>query len=75
MQIRYGFDIELELFQPTTIVTEMDVHPTRHSDVVEESGLHCNQDIRLEKFIDCFPYCLEAVWFNKRWMGKSSGRL
>jgi transglutaminase-like putative cysteine protease len=54
MQIRYGFDIELELFQPTTIVTEMDVHPTRHSDVVEESGLHCNQDIRLEKFIDCF---------------------
>jgi transglutaminase-like putative cysteine protease len=54
MQIRYGFDIELELFQPTTIVTVMDIHPTRHSDVVEESGLHCNQDIRLEKFIDYF---------------------
>jgi transglutaminase-like putative cysteine protease len=54
MQIRYGFDIELELFQPTTIVTVMDVHPTRHSNVIEESGLHCNQDIRFEKFIDCF---------------------
>jgi transglutaminase-like putative cysteine protease len=54
MQIRYGFDIELELFQPTTIVTVMDVHPSRRSDVVEESGLHCNQDIRFEKFIDGF---------------------
>jgi hypothetical protein len=54
MQIRYGFDIELELLQPTTIVTVMDIHPSRRSDVVEESGLHCNQDIRFEKFIDCF---------------------
>jgi transglutaminase-like putative cysteine protease len=54
MQIRYGFDIELELLQPTTIVTVMDIHPSRRSDVVEESGLHRNQDIRFEKFIDCF---------------------
>jgi transglutaminase-like putative cysteine protease len=54
MQIRYGFDIELELFQPTTIVTVMDVHPSRHSDILEESGLHCNQDPHFEKFIDCF---------------------
>jgi transglutaminase-like putative cysteine protease len=54
MQIRYGFDIELELFQPTTIITVMDVHPSRRADVVEESGLHCNQDPHFEKFIDCF---------------------
>jgi transglutaminase-like putative cysteine protease len=54
MQIRYGFDIELELFQPTTIITVMDVHPSRYGDVVEESGLHCNQDPHFEKFTDCF---------------------
>jgi transglutaminase-like putative cysteine protease len=54
MQIRYGFDIELELFQPTTIVTVMDVHPSRRPDILEESGLHCNQDSHFEKFIDCF---------------------
>jgi transglutaminase-like putative cysteine protease len=54
MQIRYGFDIELELFQPTTILTVMDIHPSRHADVVEESGVHCNQDLRFERLIDGF---------------------
>ena len=53
MQIRYGFDIELELFQPTTIVTLMDVHPSRASDIVE-SDMHSSQGIRFEKFIDGF---------------------
>jgi transglutaminase-like putative cysteine protease len=54
MRIRYGFDIELSLPQPTTVVTVMDVHPSRKSDVIEESGVHTNQEIRFQKFIDCF---------------------
>lgn len=54
MQIRYGFDIELGLPQPTTIFTVMDVHPSRESDVIEQSGVHTNQEIRFKKYIDCF---------------------
>jgi transglutaminase-like putative cysteine protease len=54
MHIRYGFDIELSLPQPTTVVTVMDVHPSRKSDVTEEGGVHTNQEIRFQKFIDCF---------------------
>jgi len=29
MLIRYGFDIELSLFQPTALITVMDIHPSR----------------------------------------------
>jgi transglutaminase-like putative cysteine protease len=54
MRIRYGFDIELSLPQSTTVVTAMDVHPSRKSHVMEESGVHTNQEIRFQKFIDCF---------------------
>jgi transglutaminase-like putative cysteine protease len=54
MRIRYGFDIELSLSHPTTVVTVMDVHPSRKPDVIEESGFHTNQEIRFERFIDCF---------------------
>jgi transglutaminase-like putative cysteine protease len=54
MRIRYGFDIELRLPQPTTVVTVMDVHPSRKSDVIEESCVHTNQEIHFQRFIDCF---------------------
>src|ERR1700733_15267931 len=54
MRIRYGFDIELSLSQPTTVVTVMDVHPSRKPDVIEESGFHTDQEIRIQRFIDCF---------------------
>jgi transglutaminase-like putative cysteine protease len=54
MRIRYGFDIELSLPQPTTVVTVMDVHPSRKSDVIEESGVHTNQEIRFQRLVDCF---------------------
>jgi hypothetical protein len=54
MRIRYGFDIELTFPQPTTVVTVMDVHPSRKFDVIEESGIHTNQEIRFQRFMDHF---------------------
>ena len=54
MQIRYGFDIELTLFQPTTIVTVMDVHPSRRRDVIKESEFFASQSLPVETFIDRF---------------------
>ncbi len=52
MQIRYGFDIELSILQPTTIIALMDVHPSRRHAIVNESGLQVSQDIQVETFID-----------------------
>ena len=54
MMIRYGFDIELALIQPTTLVTLMDVHPSRQGDVMGESGLESSQSVPIEKFIDSY---------------------
>jgi transglutaminase-like putative cysteine protease len=54
MRIRYGFDIELTLFQPTTVITAMDVHPSRRLDVIEESAFRTNRGVGCETFIDCF---------------------
>src|ERR1700732_4429877 len=54
MQIRYGFNIELTLIQPTTLVTLMDVHPSRRRDILEERGFHASQPIPVETFIDSY---------------------
>jgi transglutaminase-like putative cysteine protease len=54
MLIRYGFDIELDLFQPTALITAMDVHPSRRGDVVKESSFQISQKAPMETFIDCF---------------------
>jgi transglutaminase-like putative cysteine protease len=54
MFIRYGFDIELELYQPTTIVTAMDIHPSRRHDIIRESELVISQPKPVEKFTDTF---------------------
>jgi transglutaminase-like putative cysteine protease len=39
MNIRYGFDIEIELPQPTAVVTTLDVHPSRRPDIIHERDL------------------------------------
>ena len=39
MQIRYGFDVALDLAQPTTILTMMDVHSDFQRCVAEETEL------------------------------------
>jgi transglutaminase-like putative cysteine protease len=54
MHILYGFDIELDLSQLTTLVTVMDIHPSRKDDVVSESDLHMSQLIAVETFPDGF---------------------
>ena len=52
MQIRYGFHIELILDQPTTLVTLMDIHPSRRDDVIRETPLQSSQPVPIETFID-----------------------
>src|SRR3984957_13576466 len=52
MQIRYGFHIELTLDQPTTLVTLMDIHPSRQGDVIRETPLQSSQTVPIETFID-----------------------
>src|SRR5271170_2914768 len=52
MQIRYGFHIELTLDQPTTLVTLMDIHPSRRGDVIRETPLQSSQPVPIETFID-----------------------
>jgi len=52
MLIRYGYNIEIELVQPTTIVTAMDVHCSERQNVVRESELRVSQPIPVETFAD-----------------------
>jgi hypothetical protein len=54
MHILYGFDIELDLFQPTTLITAMDVHPSRRDDIETESGFHTRPAVSLGTLTDCF---------------------
>src|SRR5450432_37391 len=48
MYIRYGFDIEVELFQPTTLVTMMDVHSSRSTDVLQQSRFQTVDAVSVE---------------------------
>jgi transglutaminase-like putative cysteine protease len=52
MQIRYGFDIALDLAQPATILTMMDVHSDARSGVVQESAFELSPVLPAERFID-----------------------
>jgi transglutaminase-like putative cysteine protease len=52
MHIRYGFDIELSLARPTTLVTLMDIHPERRADIVAEEGLHAVPAVPVAGFHD-----------------------
>jgi transglutaminase-like putative cysteine protease len=52
MDIRYGFDIALDLAQPTTILGMMDVHSDFRRGVVEEKELELEPAIRAERFVD-----------------------
>jgi transglutaminase-like putative cysteine protease len=52
MQIRYGFDIALNLAQPTTILTMMDVHSDVRSGVAEESALELSPIMPVQRFVD-----------------------
>jgi transglutaminase-like putative cysteine protease len=52
MLIRYGFDIDLMLWQPTTLVTAMDVHECQRQAVVWENEFETSPGVRVETFLD-----------------------
>ena len=52
MQIRYGFDIALDLAQPTTILTMMDVHSDLRGRIAGETQLELAPIARSERFVD-----------------------
>ena len=52
MQIRYGFDIALDLALPATILTMMDVHSDFRCGVAEESPLEVSPIMPAQRFVD-----------------------
>ena len=52
MDIRYGFDIALELAQPVTILTMMDVHSDFRRCVAEETELEMSPAMPGDRFVD-----------------------
>jgi transglutaminase-like putative cysteine protease len=52
MQIRYGFDIALNLAQPTTILTMMDVHSDVRAGVIGESALEMSPIMPAQRLVD-----------------------
>ena len=52
MNIRYGFDIALELPQPTTILATMDVHSDFRHCIAKETELELSPAIAAERFVD-----------------------
>lgn len=54
MRIRYGFDIEIDVSQPTTILTAFDVESHRRGDIVWERPLLTECVERIELYADMF---------------------
>ena len=54
MRIRYGFTIEIDVTQPTTILTAMDVEQSRRGDIVHERPLKTTAVTRVERYTDSF---------------------
>src|ERR1700753_2312776 len=54
MQIRYGFNIKIDITQPTTILTAMDIEPRRRGDIRHERPLITTSIERTECYTDSF---------------------
>jgi transglutaminase-like putative cysteine protease len=54
MHIRYGFTIEIDVTQPTTILTAMDVEPSRRGHILHERALKTSGVTRIEHYTDSF---------------------
>ncbi len=52
MLIRYGFDLALELTQPTTILALMDVHSEFRRSLVEETELELSPAMSAQRLVD-----------------------
>jgi len=54
MHIRYGFNIEIDVTQPTTILTCMDVEQARRGQILQERPLTTTSVTAAERFTDSF---------------------
>jgi transglutaminase-like putative cysteine protease len=54
MLIRLGYDIELEIFQPLTVVGVLNVHPSRVADLLEPDRVQVSPSIPVEEYDDTF---------------------
>lgn len=54
MLIRLGYDIELEVFQPITIVGVLNVHPSRTADLLEPDRVSVSPTMPVEEYQDTF---------------------
>src|SRR5579863_3599934 len=54
MLIRLGYDIELEIFQPLTVVGVLNVHPSRTVDLLEPDRVQVSPPIPVEEYEDTF---------------------
>jgi transglutaminase-like putative cysteine protease len=52
MLIRYGFDIDIQLWQPTTLITAMDVHESQREAIVGENEFETSTGVRVQTWID-----------------------
>jgi hypothetical protein len=52
MDIRYGFDIALELPQPATILAMMDVHSDFRHCIAEETQFELSPGVAADRFVD-----------------------
>ena len=52
MLIRYGFDIDIQLWQPTTLITAMDVHRSQRNAIVEENEFQTSTGARVQTWDD-----------------------
>jgi transglutaminase-like putative cysteine protease len=54
MLIRLGYDIELELSKPMTVVAVLNVHPSRTADLVEPDEILISPDAARDEYLDSF---------------------
>jgi transglutaminase-like putative cysteine protease len=54
MVIRLGYDIELELSRPMTVVAVLNVHPSRTADLIEPDDLRLSPGAIRDEYLDSF---------------------
>jgi transglutaminase-like putative cysteine protease len=52
MLIRYGFDIDIQLWQPTTLITAMDVHESQREAIVGENEFETSAGACVQTWVD-----------------------
>jgi transglutaminase-like putative cysteine protease len=52
MLIRYGFEIDVQLWQPTALITTMDVHESERDAIVWEDAFETSPSVSVEQTID-----------------------